>query len=688
MTVLTPSVLWLLGAISIPLIIHLLSKLRIKKIEFSTIRFIKQLETSSIRKVKIQEILLLLIRMLAIASLVMMMAQPVTQGFMPGWLAAEQDARLVIVIDNSASMTVMEGDRSFLDLSKQEALNLLALFKKETQITLAQTCPPTILFDGELNDPLLRNSIRSIQSTVSADDLWYQLNIILRRDTHIEPIKECVIFSDLMQAPDSLFLSGLSKIDEWNFYFIQPTTVYDNLSIRSVASLNRIKSVSQLVKLNTRIENSGELEKLNIPLELLFNDHRVGQVVSDIEVGKEKEFLFQAYPTNMGIMQGRVTLPKDDYELDNTWYVSMPIMERIRCGIIGSNNEDGAMIEMVLRSIDPQNQFLSIQSRIQPELNRLFLDDIDVAIIHNPSNITEEGVSDLEKFLKSGGGIIWFQGVSDKNDFHPNLYENLGFPISSKLMTAGQGFFTTNIANESSDLLNDLQVRNLDRELPEVFKYVKTIVQAKHKIHWNLNNGDPFLLEILKGSGTIFYFSTLLDLRWNDLAIRGMVIPLMYRLLVLTGTDEINTSSIVINESKWISIEEKSLRNKWDVVSPSGKIEMIVPDYDREGIEVVKTGELGIYHVLSNGELFTSFPTRLHDNEYIGPRINQRKIETILPHTQTRWLTLQDDFFQTFSETRQGKSLWKIFLALAVGFLIVESIMGRPEPMNMRSEDL
>jgi hypothetical protein len=167
-----------------------------------------------------------------------------------------------------------------------------------------------------------------------------------------------------------------------------------------------------------------------------------------------------------------------------------------------------------------------------------------------------------------------------------------------------------------------------------------------------------------------------------------MVIPLMYRLLVLTGTDEINTSSIIIDEPKWISIEEKSLRNKWEVVSPSGKTEMIVPDYDREGIEVVKTGELGIYHVLSNGELFTSFPTRLHDNEYIGSRINQRKIETIIPHTQTRWLTLQDDFIQTFSETRQGKSLWKIFLAIAVGFLIVETIMGRPEPMNMKSEDL
>jgi uncharacterized membrane protein YjgN (DUF898 family) len=84
MTMLFPSALWFLGAISIPIVIHLLSRLRINKVEFSTVRFIKQLETSSIRKMKFQQILLLLLRMLVIASLVMMIAQPVTHGFMPG----------------------------------------------------------------------------------------------------------------------------------------------------------------------------------------------------------------------------------------------------------------------------------------------------------------------------------------------------------------------------------------------------------------------------------------------------------------------------------------------------------------------------------------------------------------------------------------------------------------------------
>ena len=95
--------------------------------------------------------------------------------------------------------------------------------------------------------------------------------------------------------------------------------------------------MNQLVKLNTRVKNSGTLIKPNIPLELVFNDQRVGQVVSEFDSGKEKEFLFQAYPAEVGILQGEIILPKDDYELDNYWYLSMPIMDQIRCSIIGSN---------------------------------------------------------------------------------------------------------------------------------------------------------------------------------------------------------------------------------------------------------------------------------------------------------------------------------------------------------------
>ena len=86
MTFLSPSLLWFIAAISIPIAVHLLSRLKQNKVEFSTIRFIKELETSSIRKVQIQKMIILLLRVLCIICLVMMMAHPLLKvSCLVGW---------------------------------------------------------------------------------------------------------------------------------------------------------------------------------------------------------------------------------------------------------------------------------------------------------------------------------------------------------------------------------------------------------------------------------------------------------------------------------------------------------------------------------------------------------------------------------------------------------------------------
>ena len=678
MTFLSPSVFWLLGAISIPIAIHLLNLLRLNKVEFSSIQYIKKLKTSSIRKIKIKKLILLLLRILIITCLVMMMAQPVTKGFMPGWISAEQDSKLVILIDNSASMSSQNGEKSYLEQSKNLAMAIVSHFGDKTNITILQTCPPKVVFSGIKNDEELRNTFKSIKTTASHDNLWKTISNNLLGNDFTEPIKECVVFSDMMHLPDSSFLKRINDFNEWKFYFVKPEPVKNNIGVLNVSLANRIKSLGQLIKLDTRVKNSGKDSKFNVPLELLFNEQRVGQVVSQFESQKEKEFLFQAYPIEAGILESKIVLPKDDYQFDNSWYLSMPIMDEIRCSIIGSDTKEIAMLEMILRSIDPSTEFLKIDTRIQPNISRLFLDDIDVVLIHNPTAMSNESIKDLDQFLKEGGGVLWFQGNKINSQYDPELFSTIGFPDSEILVKSGQGIFETDMPYERSDIIQDIKVRDISKELPEVFQYVKVIPNSEHKVHLVLNNNDPFLMEFHRGSGTVFYFSSLLDLEWNDLPIRGVVVPLLYKLIILSGTDEINTSAVLINEHKWISIEESKLTNKWEVVSPSGVTEMIVPEYDKEGIMITGTNELGIYQVYSNGENFTSFPTRLHYKEYIQKHIQQSDVEGIFGSENIRWLKIEDNFAKIFAETRHGKSLWKFFLVAAIILLISETVVGRP----------
>ena len=204
----------------------------------------------------------------------------------------------------------------------------------------------------------------------------------------------------------------------------------------------------------------------------------------------------------------------------------------------------------------------------------------------------------------------------------------------------------------------------------------------------SLNSTDPLLLEFSKGSGKVFYFTTLLDLRWNDFPVRAILIPLIHRLLILTGTDEINTSPVVVGESKWISLPQDHIRNTWKVKSPSGIQTLIVPDFNNERILISETRELGIYRVYSNENLFSSFPTRLHHNEYIRDISIKSSVNNFLSEDDIKWVNLEGDIASAFSEIRNGKALWNTFLLLGIILLMIESLIGRPNPSKMKIEKL
>ena len=146
----------------------------------------------------------------------------------------------------------------------------------------------------------------------------------------------------------------------------------------------------------------------------------------------------------------------------------------------------------------------------------------------------------------------------------------------------------------------------------------------------------------------------------------------------MAGTDELNTTSVEIDQTKVISLEESKLGNKWEVISPSGQKEMLVPDYNFEGIQIRMTNELGIYQVYANGEHVTSFPTKLNKNELLKNHINNKDIESIISDDQIKLIKLDKNISSSFSETRNGKNLWKIFLFLAIFFFFLESIIGLP----------
>lgn len=110
---LNPGYLWGLLALAVPLIVHLFNLQKSQQVIFSNTRMLENLIRQTSRAKSIRHLLLLLIRMLALACIIVAFAQPVLVN------SAKESGNglpaVIVYADNSVSMTLQENDGSAFD---------------------------------------------------------------------------------------------------------------------------------------------------------------------------------------------------------------------------------------------------------------------------------------------------------------------------------------------------------------------------------------------------------------------------------------------------------------------------------------------------------------------------------------------------------------------------------------------
>ncbi len=680
MTFLSPTILFGLLAVSIPLIIHLLSLRKTKEIEFSSIRFIEELKHESIRRLQLKHWILVLLRMLLIAALVLMFARPVGKGFISGAMTGEQETRVAILIDNSVSMSAEVESIPLLERVRKEVPGILNQYAGQTTVDIWKTCPPARVYSGPANEQAIRELIGDIPMTFSKDHIWSALDTMMADLDVREPNRECFIFSDFQTTPQKpIYLSMADSSDTpWRFYLVDQPDINHNISIRTGRVVSQVRLPDHIMKVKTHIENDGKMTMDYFPVELYLGSQRVGQVVSSLTAGFGKDFGFEAFPGKTGIIHGKITVPNDDFTPDNSLTFELSIADQIACTIIGQKTEDIYLLETALASIDKQSDFLLVNSRTAPVIDRIPLDETDVLILVNPQKITDEAILQIQSFINDGGGVIWFMGDGFETDKTSMQYAGLKLPVPREMVILpGENFIPVVAPDRNHPMLDGLNVRNFETELPQVFRYVQVETSSQHNPILSLSNGDPFLASMQQGNGQLVVCTSLLDLKWNDLPMRGFMVPLLHRILLVLATDESNSMPIEVDATKAIALDRDLIHSEWSVVMPSGRTVLYIPDFNSEMLLVDQTHELGSYTVLADGLPYTAFSTHLSPGEYPSTRVPEDIILNYFDVGQVRWIDPDIKLTGVLQDIRLGKSMWRMFLMIAIGLFILETIIGR-----------
>ncbi len=169
MTFLQPYLLWLLPFAALPVVIHLLNRMRFRTVHWAATSFLFSANRASTRYARLRQILLLACRVLALLAMLLAVARPLAGGW-AGWMLSTSPDVVLILMDHSASMEARDAQTGVT--RRQQALEALAaaaaVYGDRTRCVLFENVLRT---PQEVAQPALLPNLPSLGPTDTAADL-------------------------------------------------------------------------------------------------------------------------------------------------------------------------------------------------------------------------------------------------------------------------------------------------------------------------------------------------------------------------------------------------------------------------------------------------------------------------------------------------------------------------------------
>lgn len=668
MQFLNPFVLFGLIASSIPIIIHLINLRKQKKVEFSSLKFLKELQNTKIRNIKLRQILLLILRTLLVTFIVLAFARPTIQNAIPGFVSYANNNSGVI-IDNSFSMDLSDLTGNRFRQTRNIFTNVINNLESGDKVFVSGS---NFILDKNIELSSNKNEINKIFQTIKIESGKSRINdIIIKSNLLFEENKELnsdlIIINDFQKNfIDQIDTNNNTTISQLSFVKIGKEFKTKNISIDSVRILTSIFQENKPVEIDVYISNNSESLSSNNLLSLKFNNNRVAQKSFNIEGNQSIVLPISGMVNSSGATNAIVEIENDDILQDNKFYFGFIIPSKPKVLLISDAKRTFAEIALKTRNIEENIKVTSTK-----EFSTVNLSEFNV-IVNSSEDLSANDLSRLEKYIANGGTTVLLAADSSKlNTFKP-FYTKLGF---------------TNIqANTYSNKIKFDRVEKLHPIFSGLFQGdsdPKSIVESP-EISKSVTlsggfsmisaNGKSFMNEIEYGNGKAIYFAVSQDLRWSNFALTGLFPAILNRSVIyLSGGkgnfyQSDNNDKIVLNIPKNIALD-----NNFVLINPTG-IESTLKASELPSGSVLIIEELaeeGTYFVKNSNNNYVAVFALNHDpKESILEYYSQSEMETILkakfPNSKINIIEDYNEFNLKELRTNLGTELWQLFLILAL----------------------
>jgi hypothetical protein len=726
MTFLNPLVLLGLAAASIPLILHLLNLRKPRTIEFSTLAFLKELQQTSIRRLKLRQILLLILRTALIVFIVLAFARPALRGSILGTIGTHAHTSVVLLLDDTFSMSASDERGNLFRQAKEKTSQLLNLLKEGDEVGLLRLSELTNRDAARMTHDfaLVKSAVDESQVTTASALLDEGLGLAAKTlSTSRNANKEMYVLSDMQR---SLLSGRLSVSDrssnrlftpETKFFLIQSgTREIDNAAVDSVSIVSRIFEVGKPVTLTARIYNYGKGPLHNYVVSAYLDGQRVAQRNVDAAPWGSALTDVTIIPKKSGFLSGYIAIEEDAVEHDNKRWFSMYIPEKINVVFVSPSPDDVRYLSLPLtaRSSEEQSTLFSSRQITPQQFSLLDLGQADVLVLSNVPSFSSHDAQRIKTFVERGGGLIVFPGdgideMSYNTTFLPAL--NLS-PFEGKTdlskNPADAGLIFQNIDTDHPIFQEMFEVTGKNKqqqiESPRVVKAMKRQAGKQGRTIISLSDQTPFLVEYQLGDGRVLMFSSAAVPPWSDLPFKGLFAPLIHRSALYAAVRSEQAFTALVGDAPTITLKRQA-----QLAARGGQLTLGSPDRSEEILQhqVQSTAagsfitfslpnltEPGIYSIRSGRDTLTHVAVNVAPRESDMRRASTDEMEQFLTTfgiDPSRIVDVPADgkLDEIVLQSRYGVELWKFFVIAALAVALIEMAVARDshkEVQQVRTE--
>jgi hypothetical protein len=546
-----------------PILLHLFDRRRNVVIEWGAMQFLMEAATRRTSARKLKQWLLLLLRVLAVALLVLSLAQPMLPG---NWFGNTERGETIFIVDNSMSMLRTTGDISLFDAAIEHATETIQEMPAGDSVRVLLASPyPTWAMGGSMRvdsgfRDAIKDEMRELQPTHGRSDLLSALFTAAQAEVAPTQHKRRIVLltdgqgSDWSIADDA----GWKRFREVLTSASIPTQLdvveldkknkpASNLAVNNIHASRTVIGVNKSFSLTAQVQNYGR--NTSVPCSVTWTidgaeEH--GSQIPNLDGGEVHDVAWKYSFAETGVYALSCSIDsKDELAPDNEATVVVEVVNEVPIVLVESAPDlaemqrDAFFVQAALGWLDGESldeRGVHAPTLMAPaRLERTDLQAYRAIVVPNLTVLSDEIVARLRDYVSNGGGLwIGLGARTDIEAFNQHFFadgDGLSPLAIDRIVDDRPSITDSDVKSQLTRIDPFLKEHPATAELADTdrldtgeitvsrhFRFVPPPEGEDVSVLLGLTNGDPLAVEKYVGRGRVIVMAVPLRMQWSELA--------------------------------------------------------------------------------------------------------------------------------------------------------------------------